>query len=142
MMLSIFLLIWRGQFTATPTGMFRIKPSHILFLLLLPALMWLFFNTTYNRHIHVLADGYVITHSHPFAKSQTASNPLQTHKHSKKEILLFGLFCEIVFTVLTLLVLRPFLRAHPQILRFQFTHRVPIRKNFQVHHYHAPPFSC
>lgn len=120
--------------------MVRIKPSSILLLLLLPALMWLFFNTTFNRHIHVLSDGYVITHAHPFVQDQAASDPSKTHRHTKKELLLFGLFCEIAFTVLTLLVLKPSLRKPPRVLWFQFTPQVPTRKNFQVHHYHAPPF--
>ncbi len=120
--------------------MVRIKPSHILLLLLLPALMWLFFNTTFNRHVHVLSDGYVITHAHPFVKNQAAADTPPAHRHTKKELLLFGLFCEIVFSILALLVLRPYLRTHPQVLRFQSIRRIPVRKNFQVHHYHAPPF--
>lgn len=120
----------------------RVKPSRILILLLLPALMWLFFNTTLNRHVHVLADGYVITHSHPLAQDKATSSPFQTHKHSKKELLLFGLFCDLIFLVLTLLILRPYLHAHPELLKQQISHRVPTRKNYHVHHYHAPPFSC
>jgi multisubunit Na+/H+ antiporter MnhE subunit len=121
--------------------MARIKPSRFLILLLLPALMWLFFNATFNRHIHVLADGYVITHAHPFVKNQAAKDPTSTHRHTQKELLLFGLFCEIAFSVLAILVLRPYLQVHPQIRRQELRHHIPIRKNFQVHHYHAPPCS-
>jgi hypothetical protein len=121
--------------------MARIKPSRLLILLLLPALMWLFFNATFNRHIHVLADGYVITHSHPFEKNQAASDPSASHKHTQKELLLLGLFCEIVFLVLAIMVMRPCLQAHLQMRKQGLRHSIPIRKNYQVHHYHAPPMS-
>lgn len=103
--------------------------------------MWLSINVTLNRHIHVLSDGYVITHSHPFEKNQAASDPLQTHKHTKKELLLLGLFSEIVFSVFALLILRPYLHTHPQVLSPQFPNRILFWKRYQVHHYHAPPFA-
>ncbi|MEN8227778.1 MAG: hypothetical protein ABFS38_06445 [Bacteroidota bacterium] len=128
--------------TTSLTGMARRKSSFSLTLLLLPAMMWLFFNTTVNRHIHVLSDGYVITHSHPFAKNQTDSVPSTSHQHTEKELLLFSLFSEIVFSLISLLILRAFLHTYPQILRFRFTHLEPARKYFQVHHYHAPPCPC
>ena len=115
------------------------KPSYHLILILLPAVVWLFFNTTVNRHIHVLSDGYVISHSHPIAKTQAGSNPLNTHQHTKKEVLLLSLFSGFVFSIISLLVVRPFLHTYPQIVRFRYGHYEPARKYFCVYHYHAPP---
>jgi hypothetical protein len=129
------------QTAITPTRMAKIKLSRLLVLFLLPALMWVFFNTTFNRHVHVLSDGYMITHSHPFVKNQDASDTSTSHRHTKKELWLFGLFTEIIFSVLTILVLRPCLQACPEPQIQEPYHKVPIRKNYQVHHYHAPPFS-
>jgi len=122
--------------------MVKTKVSLSLTLLLLPAMIWLFFNTTANKHIHVLSDGYVISHSHPFVKNQADSNPSKTHQHTEKELLLLGLFSEIVFALITLLILRPFLHPYPQIIKFRVTHHEPTRKYYQIHHYHAPPHPC
>lgn len=40
-------------------------------------------------HLHLLPDGEIIVHAHPFSKTQQAENPLQPHQHSKVEILFF-----------------------------------------------------
>jgi hypothetical protein len=120
----------------------RTKSSFSLILLLLPAVVWLFFNTTVNRHIHILSNGYVISHSHPFVKKQADSNPSKMHQHTEKELLLLSLFSDPVVVIISLLILRSFIQAFPQISRFRFTHQEPIRKYFQVHNYHAPPFPC
>ena len=127
---------------ASPAGMKRIKPSKILLLALLPAMLWLFLNTTLNRHSHVLADGYIITHSHPFKKNQDSSSPLDNHKHTTRELLLFGLFSEIIFSIVTFLFLEPRFQELPQVLRVRMTHPMPVKKLFYVYHYHAPPHPC
>lgn len=120
----------------------RIKPSRILLLALLPAMLWLFLNSTLNRHIHVLADGYIITHSHPFKKSQDGTSPLENHKHSKQELLLLALFCEIVFYVLTFLFLKPRMQKRPQVRTIRQFRPLPVKELYYVHHYHAPPVPC
>ncbi len=128
--------------TATPTGMVRIKSSRSLTMLLLAAMIWLLFNTTVNRHIHVLSDGYIITHSHPFTKQQSDSIPFKTHQHTDKALLLLSLFSEIIFSLITFLILRSYLHSYPQKISIRLTHPEPARKYFQVHLYHAPPIPC
>jgi hypothetical protein len=113
-----------------------------LVLLMLPAVVWLFYNTTVNRHVHVLADGSVILHSHPFDKHPTGSDPLNTHHHSNKELMLLSLFNDSLISVIIFLILRPFLRVCFQFKIFSLHHGEPARQYFQVHHYHAPPFPC
>lgn len=119
------------------------KPSHSLILILLFAVLWLFFNATVNRHVHMLSDGYVISHAHPIVEKETApgESTAKTHKHSEKELMLLSLFTGLVFTFLVILVLRPFLYEFPQKLRIQSCHQPVVRKHFQVFHYHAPPYS-
>ena len=121
--------------------MISTKPSRNLILLLLPVVVWLFFNTTANRHIHVLSHGYVISHSHSFVKNQADSKDSNPHQHTKKELMLLSLFSGVIFSILSLLVIRPYLQACPQRLRLKVAHQEPCRKYFQVYHYHAPPFS-
>jgi len=107
-------------------------------LLLLPAVMWLFFNATVNRHTHYLSDGNVIIHAHPFAESGLGTS--QLHRHTKRELLLLSFFSELATTILLLLFLKPFLLALPQILRVRNNHPEPAREYYQVKNYHAPPF--
>jgi len=120
----------------------RKRSSTGLILLMLPAVVWLFYNTTVNRHIHVFADGYVISHSHPFAKGQASTDPSHTHQHTEKELLLLSLFSDSVAPVIFLFFLIPFIQAYPRTISFQVTSQEPVRKYFQVHNYHAPPFPC
>ncbi len=108
-------------------------------LLLLPAVMWLFFNATVNRHTHFLADGIVITHAHPFAATQSGLDTSQMHHHTKRELLLLSFFSVLTTTILMLLFLKPFLFALPQIIRIHNKHPEPVREYFQVNNYHAPP---
>ena len=117
------------------------KPSCNLILLLLPVVVWLSFNTIANRHIHVLSDGYVISHSHPFVKKQAESKDSTSHQHTQKELMLLSLFSGFLFSILSLQVLLLKLHNHPQILKIRDAHQEPERKYFQVYHYHAPPFS-
>jgi len=61
------------------------KIRQIIISLLIPAIIVLFFNHETNKHVHILPNGQIIVHSHPFNKDI----PVQ-HKHSKKELLLFS----------------------------------------------------
>jgi hypothetical protein len=110
-------------------------------LIVLPAVLWLFFNTTVNKHIHVLSNGFVISHFHPVVDKQAESNPLNPHKHTKKELLLLSIFSSLVFSILSFLAVRPFLNVCHSWLRIRIAHQEPGRKYFQVYHYHAPPVS-
>jgi hypothetical protein len=117
-----------------------IKVSRILILIILPAVVWLFTNSVVNRHVHVLSEGYIVTHAHPFAKQQTDSKDPNPHQHNKNELFLLNLFDTYIYSSISVLVLKSFLNACPQLLRFRVSHQVPVRKHFQVYHYHAPPF--
>ena len=116
------------------------KFSRLLIFLLLPGVVWLFHNTIVNRHIHVLSDGYVLSHAHPINNTPGDWKDLNTHQHSRKQIMLLDLFYMIIISGISILVLRSFLRAFHQIIKFQVHHHVPAREHFQVYHYHAPPF--
>jgi len=61
------------------------------------------FNSVVNIHTHVLADGQIIVHSHPFNKDIPQNTPAQKHKHSKSE------YTFLTFTNLSALLLLLFL---------------------------------
>jgi hypothetical protein len=116
------------------------KFSRYLILIMFPAVVWLFTNTIVNRHIHVLSGGYIIVHAHPYAKTQTDPKDPNPHKHTPKELFLLDLFFTIIFSSIAALVVQSFLNATPRLSGFRMIHQVPVRKYFQVYHYHAPPF--
>lgn len=43
------------------------------------------FNNVVNIHTHVLADGQIVVHSHPFNKDIPQNAPAQRHKHLNSE---------------------------------------------------------
>ncbi|HDR68646.1 MAG TPA: hypothetical protein ENN61_06290 [Bacteroidaceae bacterium] len=58
-------------------------------------------------HTHILANGMVISHAHPYDKSND-SQPYKSHQHSNAELLFLGnqdILFLVVFVALTLKVL-------------------------------------
>ncbi len=53
-----------------------------LAILLLPAICWLFTNAVINQHSHLLQNGIIITHAHPYTPDKSRSSPFQSHHHS------------------------------------------------------------
>jgi 4-amino-4-deoxy-L-arabinose transferase-like glycosyltransferase len=115
----------------------RLKES--LFLLLLPAVMWLFINASVNMHFHILANGYIIEHAHPYKKDPSGSMPFQTHHHSRAELILFSLFSNPVANFVILIFAGLCLFSVSRILNPHYRFIEPAREYFQVNNYHAPP---
>lgn len=44
-----------------------------------------------NLHFHILENGHLIFHGHPFNKSNTCNSPINSHCHSSFEFLLYSL---------------------------------------------------
>jgi hypothetical protein len=65
--------------------------KHISFLaiLLVPVYLLVLGSTIRNRHSHVLPNGLVITHSHPFTDSN--GEPVK-HSHTSNQVLFYQLF--------------------------------------------------
>lgn len=63
--------------------------NRCLVLILIPAICWLFTSALIFQHSHILADGSVITHSHPYTPDKNHS-PFQSHKHSSQSLLAIG----------------------------------------------------
>lgn len=59
--------------------------SRVLILAMIPVAILLFQNHLSNWHYHVLNNGIVIKHSHPYNKAENPGNPLSNHKHSEFE---------------------------------------------------------
>ena len=56
-------------------------------------------------HFHLLGDGKLVIHTHPYEKNTTGNIPIKSHKHTNFEFLLFNLITNIEFFVILLLVI-------------------------------------
>ncbi len=61
----------------------------LLVILVIAAVMALFQNNGSNKHRHILPNGEVVEHSHPFRKSNTDGVPA-SHGHDALEFIFFG----------------------------------------------------
>jgi hypothetical protein len=59
--------------------------KRLLILAMIPTALLLFQNHLSNWHYHVLSNGIVVKHSHPYNKAENPGNPLSNHKHSEFE---------------------------------------------------------
>lgn len=59
---------------------------------MLPVYFMLIGNSISNRHVHVLQNGMIISHAHPFEKSTQNEKGTSGHSHSKTELILFQSF--------------------------------------------------
>ena len=80
----------------------EIKTASILFLMIIVILI---FNNIVWQHIHVLPDGTLVTHAHPYSKN-TEDSPAKQHHHTTAEMLLLeslAIFIPIAFLTLAII---------------------------------------
>lgn len=65
-----------------------------IFLLMIFPLCLVLFNNTANRHQHLLPDGIVIEHAHPFQSYCTGSDKEKEHQHTDRELLLYTILTD------------------------------------------------
>jgi hypothetical protein len=111
--------------------------SKIIPLLMVGIMALLISNKILYIHSHKLGDGSVITHSHPFNKTQDPA-PFKSHHHTKGEFLFFeNLY--VLFFVLFLIV--PFLLVFKEMLFFIKNVKLWTKSIFSPQLGRAPPLS-
>jgi hypothetical protein len=65
-----------------------------IFLLMILPLSLVFINNTINRHQHILIDGMIVEHAHPFHSSCSDSKPENDHKHTDRELILYTILTD------------------------------------------------
>ncbi|MBW6479538.1 MAG: hypothetical protein K0B37_08930 [Bacteroidales bacterium] len=83
----------------------RRKLKKLFVLLTLPMVMFLFFNQVAFWHYHVLENGMVVEHSHPFKNNPKPGTPFQKHHHSDFEFTVLAQISHLAGTLLAYLVL-------------------------------------
>jgi hypothetical protein len=79
-------------------------------------LMWLFFNQIAYRHYHLLENGTVIEHSHPFKNNMQKNTPYQKHTHSDTEYLLLSQITTASFVLVIIMALLGLLGSNALLL--------------------------
>jgi hypothetical protein len=108
-------------------------------LITIPLVLALFYNQTANRHYHVLQNGQVVEHAHPYKSAKTPGTPFQSHQHSDFEYLVLAQLW-VASTFLAVFLALSFLKASdPRPLRV--VRKVFFIKNlgFLNHLLRAPP---
>jgi len=67
--------------------------------------MWLFFSHVAFWHFHILENGVVIEHSHPFKNNPKPGTPFQNHHHSDFEYSILTQISQIAGVLVFLLIL-------------------------------------
>jgi len=76
----------------------------IALMVVLPLILFLFYNSTVNLHYHKLPNGIIIAHAHPYNASSD-NTPFQKHKHTKLQYFFFHNITFWIFTLVSILLL-------------------------------------
>lgn len=98
--------------------------SKLFLLISLPVLMLMFYNQTVNWHYHLLKDGTVVKHAHPFNSETQGTTPFQKHQHTESEFLFYAQFSQILLLLIVALLAAGLIassgRVQPQRLNSVF----------------------
>jgi hypothetical protein len=83
----------------------RRKLKQLFVLLTLPLVMFLFFNQVAFWHYHVLENGMVVEHSHPFKNNPKPGTPFQKHHHTDFEFTVLAQISHLAGILVVFLVL-------------------------------------
>lgn len=92
------------------------KIKKLILLFTLPLVMWLFFNQVAFWHFHILENGVIIEHAHPFKNNTQSGTPYQKHHHSDFEYSLLAQISTITGLLVLLLVLGLYINSIRVIL--------------------------
>ena len=115
------------------------KIQKIIAVILLFAIVLLFENSVINWHYHVLPNGEVICHAHPYKKQHNDTSQDNSHSHSDKDLIILQLITNpnilltFLFTALCSIFL-PFYR-----INYSFNFLIPYKEYYKLSKERAPP---
>ena len=117
----------------------RTNLYRVFALVFIPLVMLLFFNQKANKHYHIMENGAVIEHSHPYKNSSTPDNPFQNHTHTSAEFFFLTQISEIAaFLIVAVLMAGASLESNK--LKTPIPKRVYIESVFlTTHSLRGPP---
>ncbi len=90
------------------TGVIGHKLKRSLSILLIVIMTASMINRVVYTHIHILTNGSLVTHAHPFSKS-TEGNSASTHQHSNLELFLLDQLDILILCVTAAFLLKQFI---------------------------------
>jgi len=121
-------------------GLIR-KIDNWLLPLLLSISLLMVFNATVNTHTHILSDGTIVVHAHPFKTitKSDAGTERQSHSHTQKEFDMLSSFsCAFQLVVLAIVIIAATLLTKKALLS---RYSEPIWNNLYIASalYRGPP---
>lgn len=104
-------------------------------LLLLATVGLICANKVFYKHTHVLADGRIVSHSHPYDKKED-SGPFKKHSHSDFEFIIYEKLKILFFVASVILALLTLLNTE---CKPRNSHSVYIRHLLFLRYGRAPP---
>ena len=118
----------------------RRKIKQIIVLITLPFVLLLFFNQVAYWHYHILENGLVVEHAHPYKNNTIPDYPFQKHHHSDFEYTLLAQISQLagilIFFVLASYIF--FTSAHQLLLQ---NHAIFLQHDYlEVKNPRGPPY--
>ena len=115
----------------------------LILILLIPALCWVFYNHAANWHFHILPNGMIVEHAHPYDKHANPDSPFHNHNHTKSELLYLDIITHVLVVIVAAFFLSQIFRAFTQLsIPLRPLVRIPADYG-QVKDSRAPPLrSC
>jgi hypothetical protein len=118
--------------------LFRKAAKSVLLVTVFP-LCFLFYNNINYLHLHKLESGKIVSHAHPFQKTNQPISPFQSHKHKNAEYFYLSLITKtflLVISVLFIFNVFQFIQSNYSATFIDFLFP---KKSYLIPNYHAPP---
>jgi len=119
----------------------RRKLKQLFVLLTLPLVMFLFFNQVAFWHYHVLENGMVVEHSHPFKNNPKPGTPFQNHHHTDFEYSILAQISSMISLLVVFLVLGLIISSIAAFLNSYYRTAICQSSYLLVYRLRGPPLS-
>ncbi|MFO7617442.1 MAG: hypothetical protein R6V75_09340 [Bacteroidales bacterium] len=106
---------------------------------MIPALFLIYYNSAANWHFHLLKNGTLIEHSHPYSKPSGPNQPFSNHNHSASDLLYLDMISQVLVLVLAAICLARLVRQFNLIPLALNLPGIVTAGYSQLHNGRAPP---
>ncbi|PLX08584.1 MAG: hypothetical protein C0596_06925 [Marinilabiliales bacterium] len=79
-------------------------------------------NNSVFLHVHKLENGKIISHAHPFNKTEKSPNGAAKHKHSQQELYIYHILNNVLILGLSLIIIGKIYRSKNNIKRYYYNY--------------------
>lgn len=111
--------------------------SSISALLVLCGMACIFANNVFNYHAHILLNGSVVYHAHPYNKAAEESNPSTKHHHTDNDLLLVHSLNHFIYVTANTITIDPDVYLVETVIDFNQYHKID--SHYSLQSLRAPP---